>query len=231
MAPSREDVRVAQAWGTNPPAVPSPHRKALVEAECCPSICPRAEWASFRVYHTSLQKKRSGSASDRGQCWNHGFVPKGSNLQKTLRGRFDIRGRPAAILVGRMDKSSRSIAELEVERRRPCPKENKTYANSCRHVIPYPDSGSQSGPFASAVDRSQAAARPSRFSASPPEYTVSIVFTGMSELKIPEAGRFERSREASPKQAASPGRFLDLARNDVLDFRDFEFDSAPKELA
>jgi thiol-disulfide isomerase/thioredoxin len=32
--------------------------------------------------------------------WNHAFVPKGSDLQKRLRGRFDIRGLPAAILVG-----------------------------------------------------------------------------------------------------------------------------------
>ena len=32
--------------------------------------------------------------------WSHAFVPKGSDLQKKLRGRFDIRGLPATILVG-----------------------------------------------------------------------------------------------------------------------------------
>lgn len=32
--------------------------------------------------------------------WDHAFVPKGSDLQKRLRGRFDIRGLPVAILVG-----------------------------------------------------------------------------------------------------------------------------------
>ncbi|MCS3656404.1 TlpA family protein disulfide reductase [Salinibacter ruber] len=32
--------------------------------------------------------------------WDHAFVPKGSDLQKKLRGRFDIRGLPATILVG-----------------------------------------------------------------------------------------------------------------------------------
>lgn len=32
--------------------------------------------------------------------WNHAFVPKGSDLQKKLRGRFDIRGLPATLLVG-----------------------------------------------------------------------------------------------------------------------------------
>ncbi|MFO8100486.1 MAG: hypothetical protein R6T83_12815, partial [Salinibacter sp.] len=75
----------------------------------------------------------------------------------------------------------------------------------------------------------------------------------MSELKIPQAGRFERtpestrslrsqrspvtirslrsqhSREASLKQAASSGRFLDVARNDLLDFRDVEFAWIAKE--
>ena len=32
--------------------------------------------------------------------WDHAFVPKGSELQGRLRGRFDIRGLPLAILVG-----------------------------------------------------------------------------------------------------------------------------------
>ncbi len=32
--------------------------------------------------------------------WNHAFVPKGSDLQTKVRGRFDITGLPAAILVG-----------------------------------------------------------------------------------------------------------------------------------
>ncbi|WP_263785702.1 TlpA family protein disulfide reductase [Salinibacter grassmerensis] len=32
--------------------------------------------------------------------WSHAFVPKGSNLQEKIRGRFDIRGLPATILVG-----------------------------------------------------------------------------------------------------------------------------------
>ncbi len=42
--------------------------------------------------------------------------------------------------------------------------------------------------------------------------------------------RSQHSREASPKAAASPGRCLDRARHDVLDVRDYEFDSAPEEL-
>jgi len=52
---------------------------------------------------------------------------------------------------------------------------------------------------------------------------------GLCELKIPEAGRFERSRDASLSLVASTWRFLNVARNDVLDFRDFEFASIPKE--
>lgn len=48
--------------------------------------------------------------------WNHAFVPKGSDLQKRLRGRFDIRGLPAAILVapdGRILQVSRGVGSGE----------------------------------------------------------------------------------------------------------------------
>jgi len=58
----------------------------------------------FTILSVALRDTREAVARFRSKKWkmpwNHAFVPKGSDLQKRLRGRFDIRGLPAAILVG-----------------------------------------------------------------------------------------------------------------------------------
>jgi hypothetical protein len=58
----------------------------------------------FTILSVALRDTREAVRQFRskkwGMPWNHAFVPKGSDLQKRLRGRFDIRGLPAAILVG-----------------------------------------------------------------------------------------------------------------------------------
>ena len=52
---------------------------------------------ALRDTRAAVQKFRSSKWE---MPWHHAFVPKGSDLQKRLRGRFDIRGLPVAILVG-----------------------------------------------------------------------------------------------------------------------------------
>ena len=58
----------------------------------------------FTILSVALRDTRQAVKQFRSEKWempwNHAFVPKGSELQKRLRGRFDIRGLPAAILVG-----------------------------------------------------------------------------------------------------------------------------------
>ena len=58
----------------------------------------------FTILSVALRDTREAVQTFRAQKWempwHHAFVPKGSDLQKTVRGRFDITGLPAAILVG-----------------------------------------------------------------------------------------------------------------------------------
>ena len=58
----------------------------------------------FTILSVALRDSREAVSEFRANKWempwNHAFVPKGSDLQKELRGRFDIRGLPLAILVG-----------------------------------------------------------------------------------------------------------------------------------
>lgn len=58
----------------------------------------------FTILSVAVRDTREAVKQFRSQKWampwNHAFVPKGSDLQKKLWGRFDIRGLPAAILVG-----------------------------------------------------------------------------------------------------------------------------------
>jgi len=58
----------------------------------------------FAILSVALRDTREAVNTFRTQKWempwHHAFVPEGSDLQKTIRGRFDITGLPAAILVG-----------------------------------------------------------------------------------------------------------------------------------
>ncbi|WP_103029879.1 TlpA family protein disulfide reductase [Salinibacter altiplanensis] len=58
----------------------------------------------FTILSVALRDSRKAieefRANEWEMPWNHAFVLKGSDLQKRLRGQFDIRGLPLAILVG-----------------------------------------------------------------------------------------------------------------------------------
>ncbi|WP_232798145.1 TlpA family protein disulfide reductase [Salinibacter altiplanensis] len=59
---------------------------------------------NFTILSVALRDSREAvgefRANEWEMPWNHAFVPKGSDLQKRLRSRLDIRGLPLAILVG-----------------------------------------------------------------------------------------------------------------------------------